>query len=269
MKGCAFIVFGCLILITGTIVLKGFGSMNLDMVTKTPDGGYYLGRSGGVLNAIIGSFVLTLSAAVAALAMGLPVALYLNMYAKKNSRLAALVRLSLDFLWGIPSIVYGAFGFTIMVFLGISASLLGGIITVSLFILPIMVRSIDEVMALVPRELVEASFSLGATRLETALRVVLRQTMPGIISAFLIAFGRGIGDAASVLFTAGFSDRVPGSLMEPAATLPLAIFFQLGSPLPEVQERAYASAFILTVLILIISVTARLLTSRFKKHIIK
>ncbi|OHD63795.1 MAG: phosphate ABC transporter, permease protein PstA [Spirochaetes bacterium RBG_13_51_14] len=269
MKGCALVVFGCLVLIIGTVIIKGIGSMNLDMITKTPEGGYYLGKEGGVLNAIVGSFVLTLSATAIALLMSLPVVLYINVYAKKNSRLATLIRLSLDFLWGIPSIVYGAFGFTVMIFFGITASLLGGIITVSLFILPIMARAMDEVISLVPGELFEASYSLGATKFETALKVITRQTMPGIVSAALIAFGRGVGDAASVLFTAGFSDRIPLSLLQPAATLPLAIFFQLGTPFPEVQERAYASALILTILILIVSVTARFLTARFRRHIIQ
>jgi phosphate transport system permease protein len=269
MKGCALIVFSCLVLIIGTIVVKGIGSLSLDMITKTPEGGYYLGKEGGVLNAIVGSFILTMAATIIALFLSLPVVLYINVFAGKRSRLAYMIRLSLDFLWGVPSIVYGAFGFTIMIYMGITASLLGGIITVALLIFPIMARSMDEVMSLVPHELKEASYSLGATRFETALKIITRQTLPGIISAALIAFGRGIGDAASVLFTAGFSDRIPLSLMQPAATLPLAIFFQLGTPFPEVQQRAYASAFILTVIILFVSITARLLTSRFKRHILK
>jgi phosphate transport system permease protein len=84
-----------------------------------------------------------------------------------------------------------------------------------------------------------------------------------------MAFGRGIGDAASVLFTAGFTDRVPTSLLDPAATLPLAIFFQLGSPLPEVQHRAYASAAVLTLIILSISAAGRLITRRYAKHVVK
>lgn len=269
MKASAVIVFGSLFVIIGTIIARGIGSMNLDMITKTPEGGYYLGKEGGVLNAIIGSFILTIAATVLALLISLPVVLYINIFKRKGSRLAVVIRMSLDFLWGIPSIVYGAFGFTIMMFFGISASLLGGIITVTLFILPIMARAMDEVISMVPRDLLEASYSLGATKYETAFKVATRQALPGIVSAALIAFGRGIGDAASVLFTAGFSDRITLSLFQPAATLPLAIFFQLGTPFPEVQERAYASAFILTVLILIISILARFLTSRHKRNIIQ
>jgi len=149
------------------------------------------------------------------------------------------------------------------------ASLLAGIITVALVELPIMSRAIDEVFRMVPRELKEASYSLGATRLETSLKVLLRQCLPGILTGVLVALGRGIGDAASVLFTAGFTDRIPTSLGQPAATLPLAIFFQLGTPFREVQQRAYASAAILTILILAISLLVRLLGRRYAKHIIR
>jgi len=263
------VVVGCLVLIIGTIIWKGLPAMNLSMITQTPKGGYYLGREGGILNAIIGSLYLATGATVLAILFSLPVVLYINVYAKRNSRLASLTRFSLDVLWGIPSIVYGAFGFIIMIFFGLRTSLLAGILTVGLLEFPIMSRAADEVIRLVPRELLEASYSLGATRLETALKVVVRQCLPGLLTAVLIAFGRGIGDAASVLFTAGFTDRIPTSLLQPAATLPLAIFFQLGTPFPEVQQRAYASAAILTVLILVISLLARGLGKRYTRHVIK
>jgi phosphate transport system permease protein len=169
----------------------------------------------------------------------------------------------------VPSIVYGAFGFVVMLALGLRASLLAGILTVALLEFPIMSRAIDEVMRLVPRELKDASASLGATRFETALKVVVRQSAPGILTGVLLAFGRGIGDAASVLFTAGFTDRVPASLADPAATLPLAIFFQLGTPFPEVQQRAYASAAVLTLIILIISLAGRAMSRKVTRHVVK
>jgi phosphate transport system permease protein len=239
------------------------------MITQTPKGGYYLGREGGILNAIVGSLYLASGATVLAILFSLPVVLYINVYAEKNSRLASLTRFSFDVLWGIPSIVYGAFGFILMVFLGLRASLLAGIFAVALIEFPIMSRAADEVIRMVPAELLDASYSLGATRLETAVKVVVRQCLPGLMTAVLIAFGRGIGDAASVLFTAGFTDRLPTSLLQPAATLPLAIFFQLGTPFPEVQQRAYASAAVLTILILVISLLARGLSKRYTRHVVK
>ena len=252
-----------------TVFVKGLPAMNLDMITKTPEGGFYLGKEGGILNAIVGSLLLAGGASLVAIFVSLPIVLYLNVFAKKNSLLVLFIRFSFDVLWGVPSIVYGAFGFTIMLYFGLRASLLGGIIAVSLLILPIMSRTMDEVIRMIPADLLTVSYALGATRLETAFKIVTRQALPGIITAVLIAFGRAIGDAASVIFTAGFTDYIPYSLLRPAATLPLAIFFQMGTPFPEVQERAYASAFILTLIILVISIASRIISRRFTKHVVK
>jgi phosphate transport system permease protein len=174
----------------------------------------------------------------------------------------------LDALWGVPSIVFGAFGFALMTYFQLRASLLAGIITVTLFIVPIFIRAFDEVLRTIPHGLLEASYSLGATRTRTAFGVFFRQALPGFITALLLAFGRGIGDAASVLFTAGYTDHIPQTLQDPTATLPLAIFFQLSSSIPEVKERAYAAALILTAIILVISIVSRLAIKKFKKNII-
>jgi phosphate transport system permease protein len=266
MKACTLIILSSLILILASILIKGLPSMSWEMITQTPQDGYYTGKGGGVLNAIVGSIYLAGGATFLAFFISLPVVLYLNIYKSKKSTFVHLTRLCLDVLWGIPSIVYGAFGFTIMLLLGIKTSLLAGIITVALLVIPIMIRAMDEVIKTVPKGLLDASYSLGATRLETSVKVVIKQVLPGIITAILISFGRAVGDAASVLFTAGYTDRVPESLMDRAATLPLAIFFQLGTPVPEVQQRAYASALILTVMILIISLLTRFITKRYLKN---
>jgi phosphate transport system permease protein len=268
MLGSMAFVLGSLVLILATVVWRGLPALNLAMLTQTPKGGYYLGKEGGILNAIVGSLYLAAGATILSLVMSLPIALYLQIYAGRSRR-AELIRLSLDVLWGIPSIVYGAFGFIIMLWLGIRASLLGGIIALALLELPIMVRGMDEAIAMVPFALKESSYALGATRLQTALNVVVRQTMPGLVTAVLLAFGRGIGDAAAVLFTAGYTDRLPDSLFGPAASLPLAVFFQLGTPFPAVQERAYASALILTIIVLALSLISRGLARRFTKHVIR
>jgi phosphate transport system permease protein len=134
--------------------------------------------------------------------------------------------------------------------------------------LPIITRGMDEVIGMIPTALKESSYALGATRLETALRVMIRPTAPGLLTAVLLAFGRGIGDAASVLFTAGYTDRMPDSLFSPAASLPLAVFFQLGTPFPVVQQRAYASALILTIIVLLLSLCSRWLAGRMRKNVI-
>lgn len=262
------LVAGSLILILWTVVSKGLPALSWQMLTQTPKGGYYLGKEGGVLNAIVGSLYLAGGGTLLALVFSLPMALYIETYAR-NSDWGRAVRLALDVLWGIPSIVYGAFGFTLMLSLGLRASLLGGIMALALLELPIMTRAMDEVIRLMPRDLEQAALALGSTKLETAVYVVMRQMLPGILTAILLAFGRGIGDAASVLFTAGYTDRIPTSLLRPVASLPLAVFFQLGTPYPEVQQRAYASALILTVIVLAISLGSRWLAGQMGKYTVK
>jgi phosphate transport system permease protein len=268
MVGSTLIVVGSLALVLGTVMWRGLPALNLDMVTQTPKGGYYLGKEGGILNAIVGSLYLAGGGTALALLISLPIALYLQIYAPRSHR-AEVVRLALDVLWGVPSIVYGAFGFIVMLWLGMRASLLGGIIALALLELPIMTRGMDEAIAMVPPALKETSYAVGATRLETALRVVVRQAGPALLTAILLAFGRGIGDAASVLFTAGYTDRLPDSLLGPAASLPLAVFFQLGTPFPAVQDRAYASALVLTAIVLVLLIISRWLTRRLTKNVIR
>lgn len=254
-----------LAIIIYSIFEKGLRSISWEMLTQVPQGGYYYGKGGGILNAILGSLALATGATILAFFIGLPVALYINVFLIRHKRVVNVIRFLLDLVWGIPSIVYGAFGFSLMIFFGLQTSLLAGTLTVALFILPIMIRSMDEILQTVPIGLMEASYSLGSNKSETAFKIFTRQSVSGIITAVLLSFGRAIGDAASVLFTAGYTDHLPNSLLEPVATLPLSIFFQLSSPVPEVQNRAYASALVLTFIILIVSLFSRGLGKRYHK----
>lgn len=264
----ALLVFGFFASIIWSIAKTGIPALSWDMVSKIPGGGFYLGKDGGILNAIVGSAMIVGASSVLGLVLSLPIVFYMNVYVKSTSRFSSLVRLTYDVLFGIPSIVYGAFAFTIMVYLGWKASLLGGILVTTLLIIPIFVRSMDEVVRAIPKDFLNATYSLGATKYETC-KVVIRQIAPGIATATLLSVGRAIGDAAGVLFTAGFTDNIPTSLDQPAATLPLAVFFQLNSPVPEVRERAYASALLLTGIVFVISLAGRLLSALFSKNRIK
>jgi phosphate transport system permease protein len=261
----AIIILGVLVYIIATVFYRVLPALTLDMITKLPGGGFYLGKEGGVLNAIVGSVYIIFGSLAISIFISVPLVMYINFYLPAKSIFSSFIRFSLDILFGIPSIVYGAFGFALMIFLGIRASLIGGILTVAMLIMPIMMRSFDEITRLLTRDLPDALLSLGATKYEM-VKVILRQLMPGLVTAILLAIGRGIGDAATVLFTAGYTDNIPNSLNQPAATLPLSIFFQLGSPVEEVQNRAYASAIILTVIILILSFSARYFSSKFSKN---
>jgi phosphate transport system permease protein len=267
MRLSLFGALGFLGLILFTILRKGLNALSWEMLSQSSKGGYYMGGEGGILNAIVGSLYLAGGATILALVVGLPVVIFLHTYGQQ-SRFGSLARLGFDILWGIPSIVYGAFALTIMLMMGMRASLLAGTLTLALVELPILIRTMDEVMKMIPSELTETTYALGTTRLELAA-ILVRQTLPGLITALLLAFGRGIGDAASVLFTAGYTDNMPQSLDRPVASLPLSIFFQLSTPFPSVQARAYASALVLTVLVLVISLLARLSLRAFGKNVIR
>ncbi|MGB9672940.1 MAG: phosphate ABC transporter permease PstA [Anaerolineales bacterium] len=265
MVGSFLMIIASLGWIVGTILIKGLPSLNWAMISQTPQGGYYLGKEGGILNAILGSLYLASGGTLLAILFAFPTALFLSVYFKK-SKWADMIRLGLDILWGIPSIVYGAFGFILMLALGLRASLLAGIITLACLEFPLMTRAMDEVITRVPQDLPLAAYALGSTKFETALYVITKQVIPGLLTAVLLAFGRAIGDAASVLFTAGYTDHIPTSLLQPTASLPLAVFFQLATPYPEVQQRAYASALILTILVLGISILSRWISDRLNRY---
>lgn len=268
MLGSVAIVLGSLAIIVCTVIVNGAFSISVEMITQTSSGGYYLGRGGGILNAILGSLLLALPATGLAYLIGIGIALYLQRDFL-HPKIASLIRLSLDILWGIPSIIYGIFCLMIMVALGIGTSLIAGIIALTLLEIPIITRSIDESIKMVPFGLKEGSYSLGSTSFETATKVVRKQALPGIIAGALLGLGRGIGDAASILFTAGFSDSIPTSVMDSTAALPTMIYHLYSSPIPSVRERAYAAAFILMMIVTIISILSRGLTKRYEKYVIK
>lgn len=259
------VVFAFVASIIYVIMQRGLPSLSWDMISKIPEGGYYNGGGGGILNAIIGSLYIVIGSTILGLLISIPIVFYLNVYLSKTSKLAYIARLAFDVMFGIPSIVYGAFAFSIMIYLGMRTSLGGGILVITLLVIPIFIRSIDEVAQHLPKDLLDATYALGTTKLE-ALGVVIKQLAPGIATATLLSVGRAIGDAAGVMFTAGFTDSIPTSLDQPAATLPLSVFFQLSSPNADVQDRAYAAALILTIIVLIISILGRILGSYFSKN---
>lgn len=247
-----------------TIFVKGFGSLSWDMVTKVPGRNWNTTDDGGFINAIWGSVIVVAPATLIAMVVSIPVVFYMNLYRRRSNWLSYVARLAYDVLYGIPSIVYGAFAFMIMVMVGMRASVLGGIIVSTLLIIPMFIRNGDEISKSVPDDMIDAAYSLGATKWET-LKVVVRQVLPGMATATLLAVGKAIGDAAAVMFTAGFSDFMATSLSSPTATLPLAIFNWVTMPDP-FPGRAYAAALVLTVIVLILSLGGRWITNHFTKN---
>jgi len=161
MMAATLVIVISLFMIIVAVVKRGLPAMSWDMVSKIPGGGFYIGKEGGLLNAIVGSLYIVIGSIFLGLLFSLPIVLYINLYLPEKSRLAQFTRLSFDVLFGIPSIVYGAFGFTLMVYLGLRSSLLAGILTVTMLIIPILIRSIDEVMRRVPKD---GDFAAGSSR---------------------------------------------------------------------------------------------------------
>lgn len=265
MAASVAIILFFVISVIWSIFSRGIPVLSWEMVSSLPGGGFFIGKGGGFLNAIVGSLYIVGGATILGLAISIPVVFYLNVYLKPDSKFGSITRLAFDVLFGIPSIVYGAFAFTIMILLGMRTSLMGGIMVVTLLIIPIFIRSMDEVAKTIPQDILESSYSLGSTRLET-IGVVVRQIAPAIATATLLSIGRAIGDAAGVMFTAGFSDSIPTSFTQPTASLPLAVFFQLSAPQASVQDRAYAAAVVLTIIVLVLSLGGRFIMSRFSKN---
>jgi len=254
--------------VVGTVLVKGLGALSLAMLTEPPMEGTVMGQGGGIANAILGTLCLGAGGSAIALLIALPAALAMQReYARPW--LARASRLVLDLLWGTPSIVYGVFGFVVMAGCGMRASLLGGTLTLALVMLPVMIRAMAEALDRVPPGLRECACALGANRSETALRVLLRQAVPGVATGFLLACGRGLGDTAALLFTAGYTDHLPGSLADPVASLPLAVFFQIATPVPAAQAKACAAALVLLVLVLALNLGARWLSRRCSRHVLK
>jgi len=259
-------LIGILLFIIATVVARGISSLSISMLIEPPRNA---ARDGGILNAILGSFYLASGATLIAFTLALPTAIYVNEYGKK-SMFAKYLRLSLDLLSGVPSVVFGFFGFIIFVlWIGMGISLLAGMLTLAILELPLMARSIELALSMVPNELREASYALGATRFETIVNVVLRQALPGILTAVLISFARGISEAAPVLFTAQFSDFIPYSLFAPSASLPLAVYFYISYPYESARAKAYAASFILIVIVLAINVALRVLSKKFMKYVVR
>jgi len=243
-----------------SIFFKGISYLSFEMVFSKPKKGFYLGGGGGILPSIFGSLVLAFFSTLLAFLISLPMAIFLNLYSKR--KFSNFIRNFVDLLWGIPSIVYGIFGFFIMVYIGLKSSLLAGIITLSFVIFPLILRSLDELLQNIPFTLKEASLSLGLNKFQMGIKVFLKAIAPGVLSSILISFGRAIGDSASILFTAGFSDNFPTSLFSPVSSLPLVVFYLYSSPDKEVSGRAYAASIILIIISILISLISRRIGKR-------
>lgn len=259
------LVVAILIFILYDIFSNGLPYVTLDFLTKPPSN---LGRGGGIFPAIIGTFYLILGSIAIALPLGIGAAIYLVEYTRENA-LTRIIRAATDLLNGTPSIVFGLFGFTFLViFLGFGISLIAGIVTLALMVLPTVIRTTEEALRSVPDSLREGSYALGATKWQTVRRVILPPAMPGIITGAILSIGRAAGETAPIMFTAVvfMQRRLPESVFDPVMALPYHLFV-LATNVPGARTNQYATAVVLLVLVIAIYGVAIVIRNRFNRNI--
>jgi phosphate transport system permease protein len=249
-------------IVIGSVVSKGASSLSLDLFTQ-PRG--LFGEPGGIADAIVGSIVIVAIATLIAVPIGVLVAIYLSEFASK--RIGTFVRVVLDVMNGIPAIVVGIFVFGVIV-VGRGQSALAGAFALSILMVPLVARTTQEVLALVPGALREGSLALGVSRWRTVLGVVLPTAMGGIVTGTVLAVARVAGETAPLLFTSSITaNAINTNVTEALPTIPVAIFTYSESPDPAEQALAWTSALVLISFVLVASVIARALSARYKRKL--
>lgn len=251
------ITLGALALILGFVLVKGLPHISIEFLTKEPSN---LGREGGIFSVIVGTIYVTLVGILIATPIGVLGAVYFNEYAKPGKTVQT-IRFFTEVLAGIPSIVFGLFGFAFFViFLNLGWSVLSGGLTLAIMILPTIVRSTEESLKTVPMSYREGSLSLGASKWYTIKKVVLPCCKKGILTGVILGIGRAIGETAAVLLTIGGSLNLPTSIFEPTRTMALHLYMLASEGLSE--EKTYATGALLIIIILIINGIANFVASR-------
>jgi phosphate transport system permease protein len=251
-----------LVLIVYYLIYKGIGTWNASFFTTDPNGSFF-GNHGGIRSAILGTLEIVGLATVIAVPVGVGVALYLTEYGK-DSRFANVVRYFVDVMTGVPSIVFGLFIYIVLVISHVGGAFTAwkGALAVSLLMLPIVIRSSEVVLQLIPDSLREAALALGAPRWRVITLVVLPTSLSGLITGSLLAVARGMGETAPLLFTVSSAFVLTGNLGSQMNTLPVQIFTDIKSPEPAIIARAWGAALTLVVLVLILNLIARAIARR-------
>ncbi len=240
------------------ILRKGLPVLDLSFLTRNP---VDMGRSGGIFSTIVGTLVLTAVAVLIAAPLGVGTAIFLTEYTWEN-RVTRIIRFGADCLAGIPSIIFGLFGFILFVTkLRFGWSILSGGLTLAFMILPTIIRTSEEAIRAVPATFRQVSFSLGATRWQMVTRVVLPAALPGIVTGVILSVGRSIGETAAVIFTAGSALHIPTSVFSSSRTM--AVHFYILAREGISMSNAYGTAAVLVIAILIINVITYYLMERF------
>jgi len=245
--GAAAVTMLVLIAVVGYILIKGIPNLSPELFAWE-----YTTDNASMMPAIINTLSITAIALLIAVPVGVGSAIYLVEYAKRGSKLVSLVRLTTETLQGIPSIVYGLFGYLMFVVaLDWSYSLLAGTLTLAIMILPLVMRTTEEALKSVPDAFREGSFGLGAGKLRTVFRIILPSAMPGILSGIILGIGRIVGETAALMYTAGTVTGVAKGLFSSGRTLSVHMYALLSEGL--YVEEAYATAVILLIVVILIN----------------
>lgn len=253
----ALLAVAVLVFIVSYIIIQGLPVLSLDFLLSSPT---KMGREGGILPSIVGTVVLTLLSVVIAAPLGVGTAIFLTEYTREGT-FSKIVRFGTESLAGIPSIIFGLFGFLFFVIrLNMGWSILSGALTLASMILPTVVRTSEEAIRTVPDVYREVSFALGASRWQTVTSVVLPLALPGMVTGIILAVGRAVGETAAVIFTAGSSLRIPRSVFDPVRTLPVHFYLLAREGIS--LSNAYGTAAVLVIAVLLVNMSAYLVMNR-------
>jgi len=254
----AIMVVALLLFIVSFILVKGLPTLTWQFLTESPSD---MGRSGGILSTIISTLMVTFVAIIVATPFGVGTAFYLTEFTRET-KVTKIIRFSAESLAAIPSIVYGLFGFIFFViYLKLGWSVLSGGLTMAVMILPTIIRTSEEAIRSVPIGYREVSYSLGGTKWQTIVGAVFPSAIPGIATGVILGIGRCVAETAAVILTAGSALRMPTSLFSPARTM--AVHFYILAREGISMERAYGTASLLIIIILIINLIANVIVSKF------
>ncbi len=246
-----------LILIVGYILMNGLTHINWEFLSQEPR---RLGKEGGIFSVIIGTLYITVVAMAIATPVGVAAAIYFNEYAK-GGKVVSLIRFFTEILAGIPSIIFGLFGFAFfVVFLGMGWSVLSGGLTLSMMVLPTLVRATEESLKTVPMSYREGSLSLGASKWQTIVKVILPCCKSGVLTGLILGIGRAVGETAAVMLTVGGSLKVPTSVFDSTRSMAVHLYMLASEGLS--KEKTYATAALLILMVLFINTAANFISHR-------
>ena len=256
----AIITAGVVLFLIGYILYHGVPNLTMPGLFFWK----FTAENQSMMPSIINTVIMIALTLMLAVPIGVFAAIYLVEYSKRGNRFVKIIRVTAETLSGIPSIVYGLFGYIVFVItLGWSFTLLSGVITMAIMILPLIMRTTEEALMAVPDSFREGSFGLGAGRLRTVFRIVLPSSVPGILSGVILAIGRIVGESAALIFTSGTNPVVPKSLFSSASTLSVHLYTLLNEG--RYTDQAYATAVVLLIVVIIINALSSVVAKKLSR----